>query len=248
MTNTHAHALAERFWRLAPDQHLFPRPLETAILWQLPLGIVKLPHLGVIAVLDWLRTRHVEFALENKDRSLSALIVAGRGTGLIFLDGNDPLSEQRYSLAHELAHFLLDYFWPHQETVKVMGPVVEEVLGGSRPATSSERLAAVLRRVRLDTFIHLLERDVDGRIGRTGTLRSEDDADRLALELLAPLHEIMGRAQAHRVNWHETAAEAQIARLLQTEFGLPHAIAVRYGTYVAWGKRNSRSFRDWLGK
>lgn len=248
MTDTQVKALAERFWRLAPDQEPFPRSLEAAILWRLPLGIVKLPHLGILVVLNWLNARHVEFPLESKDRSLSALIVAGRGTGLIFLDGNDPLAEQRYSLAHELAHFLLDYFWPHQKTVKVMGPAVKEVLDGRRPATHSERLTAVLRRVRLDTFIHLLERNVDGRIVRTGTLCSEDDADRLALELLAPLQEVMGRAQAHRISWHETTAEIETARLLQTEFGFPHAIAARYGTYLAWGERNPRSFRDWLGK
>src|SRR5947209_7799628 len=103
--------LASAFWAEAGDE-AFPRSLRAPMARALPLSIVSLPDLRVRHIDGWLRRQSVLCALEAHDRALRACLVAFRGHGLIFLDGGDPLDEQRFSLAHELAHFLRDYQQP----------------------------------------------------------------------------------------------------------------------------------------
>ena len=71
-----------------------------------------LTRLRLFGVLEWLRRQGIEFPLTEADRPLRACLVCRRGAGFVFLDGGDDEAEQRFSLAHELAHFLRDYWRP----------------------------------------------------------------------------------------------------------------------------------------
>src|SRR4051812_4215291 len=101
--------IATDFWRLAEGAASFPRNIEMAILWALPLAVAKIPRLRVASVCAWLSEYGLPAIVPIGDRELRACVVAACGRGVIFIDGSDPLDEQRLSLAHELAHFLLDY-------------------------------------------------------------------------------------------------------------------------------------------
>lgn len=112
MTSVDEQAAA--FWRRVGDPPSFPRDLEAAILWGLPLAIVKLPRLRPGAVDDWFRRRGRAHGVGGADRALRACLVAFRGRGVIFLDAADAAAEFRFSLAHEAAHFIVDYLVPRE--------------------------------------------------------------------------------------------------------------------------------------
>jgi hypothetical protein len=128
---------------------------------------------------------------DEPDRPLRACLVTRAGCGFVFVDADDPPAERRFSVAHEVAHFLRDYDAVRRAAVRALGPAVLEVFDGRRPATAEERAHAVFRDVRVAAHVHLLRRDDAGR-PKTPTERdAEAAADRLAFELLAPV-ELVG--------------------------------------------------------
>jgi hypothetical protein len=174
-----------------------------------------------------------------------ACLVAGGGSGVVFLDGADPLDELRFSLGHETAHFILDHYLPRARAVALLGDSILEVLDGRRGARTDERLSAVLGGVELGAYMHLLDRSADGDVTHGRAVSAEDRADRLALELLAPRSSVAAAVRRTRAGgWHN---KDMIQTALTEQFGLPIDVAARYAVYLARGDRTSTSFREWLG-
>jgi hypothetical protein len=212
--------LADAFWGAAGAREPFPRALRRPIARALQVVIVTLPRLRFKDVLAWLECHQIACPCSAADRSLHACLAARAGWGYIFLDGTDSEDEQRLSLAHELAHFLRHYWQPRQVAVRHLGEQVLEVLDGRRQPTSAERLHAMLASVPMGFHLHLLGRDLERGFPAETVLAAEDEADRLAYELLAPADEVLSRPGPNR--------EQDLAELLRTDFGLPAGHALRY--------------------
>jgi hypothetical protein len=248
MTSHEVARQAADFWSLVGCVEAFPRSLEDAVLWGLPLGVIKLPRLGLLGIRSYLGRWGIDVYPGMADRHLRGCLVACAGEGFIFLDGADPEDERRFSLAHEIAHFLRDHLFPRQRAISLLGEEIVEVLDGRRPANARERVAGVLRGVRLGTFTHLLERGRDGWIENSAVLAAEDMADRVALEILAPRAEVVRRFDAENIKWRTAEALGIVATLLVRDFGLPTIVAERYARLIIASRRPARSFREWLGE
>jgi hypothetical protein len=212
--------LAARFWAAAGDPPPLPRDLQFAAL-ALPLNTIELDGVSVESIRRWFARLNLPIPLAEPDRPLRACLVAWRGEGFAFLDSNDDEAERRFSLAHELAHFLRDYLDPREAVAACLGSAALEVLDGLRPPTADERLHAVLRGVAVGPFAHLLRRDDGGRPLTPAERDAESAADRLAFELLAPAAEV--GAAANRV---------ELASRLAGEFGLPPLQAAAYAAIL----------------
>lgn len=233
--------LAEDFWAAAggpPSPG--PRELEPAILYGTPLAIVNLPRLRPRAVDTWLARHGVAPVLDDAGDRLHACLVAAAGYGFIFLDGGDPADQRRFSLAHELAHYLIDYLRPRKRVLAALGPTIAPILAGERPPEIAERARAALASVPLGVHRHLFAYD-DPIVAR-----QERAADQLAVELLAPAalavplaRSVRGAARAIR---HD-ALTAALAR----GFGLPAAIAAGYAARLLRHIGDEPSFAEWLG-
>lgn len=209
--------LSSRFWAAAGLLPSFPRDLELAAAFAGGLTCVRRAGLRLTTVIDECRRRGLPVTFAGPDRPLRAALHCWAGVGLVFLDPTDPADEQRFSFAHELAHFLRDYLAPRRQVERSFGPTALEVLDGFRPPTPDERLNAVLRNRPLTPHCHLMSRDPAGRPERDEDRRAEADADRLACELLAPAE-----------LFHAEADRQGVARRLSTEFGLPASVAAAY--------------------
>lgn len=236
-----APTIAAEFWRLAGGAPRSPRDLEASVLWTLPLAVVKLPRLGTDAVREWLAAADLQSLMPPGRRQLRACIVASRGKGFVFIDGTDPEAEQRYSLAHETAHFLLDYFLPRRAAVQALGPSILPVLDGDRTPSPEERLSAVLRGVRLGVYTRLWQRGPRGISDDLEAVAREDAVDALALELLAPRAEVVRAAKA--AGWDA----ASLAGVLESRFGLPQPCAAAFANRACIATRPVPSVRQWLG-
>lgn len=237
--------IAEEFWASAGGREQFPCELEASVLWALPVAIIKLPRLWVLDVEAWLAVREIQFRFQTANRPLHGSLLAYQGRGCILLNGSDSDSELRYSLAHETAHFLLNYLRPRRKAVNLLGSTILEVFDGFRIPTVRERVHGILGRVPIGFHVHFMERDTDDKVNSDAIMELEDNADLLALEIIAPEEEV--RRRAVRVwNREHNRSQFDIAlTLLLEEFGLPSNVAEGYARYLYPVARSS-SVREWL--
>lgn len=234
---------AEQFWAVAGGPLAPPRDLARVISRRLPLSIVALPRLCVTGVEEWLAARGIPYRFLCHDRSLCGCIVAARGHGLLFIDSDDSIEEQRFTIAHEVAHFLLDYEAPRQHALDLFGESIRPVLDGERAPTREERIHAALGRVALGVFVNMMPRAADGGIDQGSILRSEERADRLALELLAPAEEVLANLPGAGLQPLERVR--QMVTILTDIYGLPRAVARPYAALLSRSARPSMA--EWLG-
>lgn len=208
MTPVWVAELADRFWAAAGEPPPFPRDLTRPATAGWPLAVVDLPHLTLAGVRRWLARLRVAVPVGEPDRRLRGCLVTRAGHGFVFADAQDPPAERRFSVAHEVAHFLRDYDARRRTAIARLGPGILDVLDGKRPATPGERIHAILRDAPVAAHVHLLGRDPDGHPLTPLEADAEAAADRLALELLAPAGLVPALGIDH--------------------FGLPPLLAARY--------------------
>jgi hypothetical protein len=223
-----ATELANEFWLRAGGAESFPRDLRRAVPRAALLSVKTLADLSVQRVAAWLRHQRIACLAGERERSLCACLFARGGCGFIFLAADDDEAEQRFSLAHELAHFLRHYHEPRRRAVAKFGRPILDVFDGKRPPTATERLHAVLRNVHVGEHVHLLARDDRRRIASPAIAAAEVDADLLGCELLAPAEAVLQQTRQHRTR----AARLEAERVLQTTFGLPSSMAAWYAGWL----------------
>jgi hypothetical protein len=247
MTEGWLQQAVEEFWARAGQLEPFPRNLEEPILWALPLAVEKIPRLRVTDVKNWLKQNNIPRLLDSADRRLHGCLVAYKGRGSVFLDETDSEEQRRFSLAHETAHFLIDHWQPRQYAIAELGSEIIEVLDGIRPMTRGERVSAILSNVTIGVHVNLMERQPDRVLGHSHIIEIEDRADRLALELLAPMDEVRQRIVRQGYSSIFQEGVDLTVTILVEEFGLPREIAETYGNWLCWEWYGGPSFREQLG-
>jgi hypothetical protein len=213
----------EWFWGESVPTVARPRDLQLPILLNLPLAIVEIEGLSITSLRDWLLDHRLPDLTTDTDRPLRGCLAAFGGVGVIFVDQSDEASQRRLTLAHEASHFVVDYLMPRDRVIS-RRPDLLDVLDGERQPTDSEHFGALLSDVPIGFHAHLLERDVRGGHLTSVTSGVEDRAERMALELLAPLEEVLA---ASRI-----ASDTEVVSLLVSQYGLPAGVAARYASLV----------------
>ncbi|GIW04411.1 MAG: hypothetical protein KatS3mg059_1031 [Thermomicrobiales bacterium] len=223
--------LADRFWEAAGRVPPEPRDLGQVASLAIPVAVIYTPALTVERIQIWLAQRGIPYCFDCASRRLRGCLVAAGGHGIIFIEGADPDDERRFTLAHEIAHFLVHYQHPRERALRRLGPGILPVLDGLREPTPEERIDAALAGCPLGVHTHLLERSGDAGALAAG---AESEADRLAWELLAPAQELRRVPAGDR------------ERVLQARFGLPRPEAARYARWLRRRFDGPPAYLDWL--
>ncbi len=235
---------AEQFRALAGMTGPGPYNVEEMIIWAVPVEIRRLPALSVNHIHHWAAQHGVRYRFSEKNRRLRGCLISYGDHGVIFLDALDPEDEQRFTLAHELAHFMLDYYNPRQHAIEVFGDVIRQVLDGLRPPSLTERMHAVLADVPLGVVAHLMERPATG-LPDALVVDVEARADRLALELTAPAAEVLERVNSAPAPKSFRTRRVFLTSLLTDTYRLPESIANSYARTLLQSN-GGPSVRDWL--
>jgi hypothetical protein len=177
-------AIADGLWASAGGRNQFgdPPDIECAMTNALPLAIHRSRDLSTGDVNRLLVNLGCEPLPAEVDRPLRGCVVADVGVGLVIVDSTDSEEEQRLTIAHETAHFVLHYLRPREQAIAALGPKIVPVLDRTRSATRAELFSAALRDVPITPFRHALARASKPMAGRV--LMMEMEADELALEIL----------------------------------------------------------------
>jgi hypothetical protein len=235
--------VVDEFWRRCRESEAFPRRLERPLALALPVALVKLPRLRLQDIERWLRRRGLAFAFGCDSRAVRGCLLAHAGQGLLFVDGADPDDEQRFTIAHETAHFLVDYWLPRIRAAARLRPEAAEVMDGVRPATITERVHAVLGSVPIGPYWSLMERNLAADTAELW--EAENRADRVAAALLAPPQAVLPLIDlavgpfARRLN--------QVENVLREGFGLPGPVAAGYGRALLVAAGRGPSWVEALG-
>src|SRR5437588_8878238 len=177
---------ASNFWSLAGGRSPYGEPvdLERAVVRTLPIAVHRAVSLSTHAVANVLERFGIQAFEVGPARELRGCLVADVGVGLIFVDANDPLDEQRLTIAHETAHFLLHYLAPRQRAVATFGRRIVAVLDRTRSPSPAELFSSALRSVPIKPFPHAMARDGNLPVGQAAVMDIE--ADELALDMVGP--------------------------------------------------------------
>jgi hypothetical protein len=216
----------------------YPRDLLSMVPFHLPVAFISIDELATTNLEKWLAHRRIAYRSDGRPRRLHGALVARAGRGVIFIDSTDNVEEQRFTAAHEIAHFIEDHLMPRLKALKAFGEGILPVLDGRRPPTPEESVSAVLNRVPLGVQVHLMDRGPHGTICSWDVEEREQRADRLALEIVAPAKAAL--RELRRPGY--TAGQAEIdgaPQILSDRFGLPMSAAAPYANLLL-GKRRSR--------
>src|SRR5262245_55476854 len=136
----------------------FPRSPNISVPSQLPLAFVPIEELTTVTLARWLTARRIVYKVDGPSRRLHGALAARGGCGIVFIDSTDSVEEQRFTSAHETAHFIDDDLVPRRIALKVFGEKIRPVLDGKRAPTPGEALSAVLNRAPLGVHVHLMAR------------------------------------------------------------------------------------------
>ncbi|NTX01824.1 ImmA/IrrE family metallo-endopeptidase [Myxococcus sp. CA040A] len=169
-----------------PVPQVFPRNLDAEVDGFLDVSLESLPNLTSGGVSRWLAKRGVHHRVADTERGLHGCMVAHVGNAMLLLDSQDSPEEQRFTLAHEVAHFVLDHLLPRAWALRAFGASIQPVLDGLRAPTPQEVLSSHFDDVPLGVQVKLMDRSPSGTIQTSKVVEAERRADRLAYELLAP--------------------------------------------------------------
>ncbi len=220
MASPRAEQAAAAFWRKAGGRVAFGVPIDiaSAAAAALPVSVVGIPSLDTSAI-GRISARAGRPWTVGNPRPLRGCLLADAGVGLVFVDSEDPEDEQRFTVAHEVAHFILHYLRPRERAMGALGVGIAAVIDRLRPPTTGERLSAALRDVPIEPFRHAMERGIGGRHASL-VERIEAEADDLAVELIAPWREL-------------TSGGTMEPGAIRERFGLPSPVAARLAALVA---------------
>lgn len=247
--NHHVTRTASDFWHAAGGRGAFPYDIIGAVSLALPIDIISLSDLSIRKIETWLSRRRIPVNIGLNDRFLHGFILVSRGSGFIFVNGTDPEEERRYTIAHEVAHFLLDYRLPRDNALQTLGPAILEVIDGFREATMDERIDGALSAVPVRPYMHLLEKTGDGSFDSWNIQKAENDADDLAVELLAPRSEILKSIYPikTRTRLSFNGIRDQCYDILRHKCLIPNSIAEIYSTRLAYFITGGPSLLDEFG-
>ncbi len=236
------------FWKLAGGRPQYPPDIGYAASCALAVAVHAAPGLTVRAAAARLPRFGVSIPSQfpSADRPLRGCIAVGRVGAVILVDGDDSEDERRFTVAHEVSHYILEVHAHRERAERLMGGDYLAILYGSREPSYDQRVDAWLKRVRTIPFGHLMDRAPDGGYGCGQTLSAECDADTLAVEMLAPRSEMARAVRANRhLPFRRAVDEAALAA--RRRYGLPPSIATEYADRLVWKIRGGPSVAERFG-
>jgi hypothetical protein len=119
------------------------------------------------------------------------------------------------------------------------------VLDGEREPTVKERVHAILASTPLQVYYKYIDRGPKGELTLSAVWDVEDQADQLALELIAPLEQVRTQVVTNQPLYPQRVAA--VTALLTTNFGLPPDMASLHSKTLLHSIGQGPTFLEHMG-
>ncbi len=234
------------FWKRAGGRAGFPVDIGYAAMCALEVYIQEAAGLTTFSAVSRLKRDGIRSADGIDERRLHGCIRVSERGAVILVEEKDDEAQKRFTIAHEVAHYILEVRRHQERAADRLGYDFARVLHGFREATPPERIDAWLHNIRTDGLLHFMDRAPAGGYGCARTREAERLADDLAVEILAPRSELTGGIYSFgRMGFPESLDAAR--QIAERRFGLPDGIAERYAKRVVWQIKGGPSITERFG-
>ncbi len=239
--------IAREFWSTINPEYRDNFDILGAVEASLTINLIKIQDLGLRKIEDWSKARNISVKIDANDRNVHGILFITDGTVLMFVEEEGDEIQQRFTIAHEVSHFLLDYKIPRERALLEFGTEIEEVLNGNLEATHSQLVTSMIKGINLEPYSFLIEKTGNGSFLSWSNFNAENEADYLALELLAPRAKIINEtvSSARRLTYSQFTKKSQ--EILIDKYRIPSEVARQYASELAYSITNGPSFLDKLG-
>ncbi len=239
--------IAHEFWSKADPKHRLDFDIMNAVNGSLTVDLIPVQQLSLQKIDSWLVARTINIGIDVNDRNLHGALLIKNGSVFMFIDAAVCEMEQRFTVAHEVSHFLLDYQLPRERAILAFGQEIEEVLNGNASASTSQLVMSVIKGIDLNPYTLLIEKTGNGSFSNWCNFNSENEADYLALELLAPRARVINDtvSSARRLTYAQFTRKSQ--EILIEKYRIPVTVAHQYASELAYSVTKGPSFLDKLG-
>lgn len=237
---------AKTFWEQTKVDLTPPYDIEQAVALVLPLNIVTMSNLSFKKIQEWFSNHGVVFKVGFNNRLVHGFLTCSQGEGFVFVNGTDSDDERRFTIAHETSHFIIEYHNPRLKAIAKFGVNIVPVLDGLRDATVEERIDGILSNISVRKFTHLLEKSGTGEFDSYNNWSAENDADALAVELLAPIERVCSEVLSELRSLTYKSCKSETVEILTDKYHLPISIASLYASKIAYSLTGGATIVDKL--
>jgi Zn-dependent peptidase ImmA (M78 family) len=239
--------IAREFWSTVDQKHRETYDIVSAVNDTLTINLILIKNLSIKKMEDWLISigKYENFGID--DRSLHGFLMIKNGNICMFVEESEDQSQQRFTVAHEVSHYLLDYQLPKERAILALGKEIEDVLNGNLPPTDTQLALSVIKGVNISPYTFMIEKNGNGSFFNWSNFNSENEADYLAMELLAPRARIVNEtfSSIKRRSYSQFIRKSE--EILISHYKIPPDIARHYASELAYSVTNGPSFLDKLG-
>jgi len=239
--------IAREFWSTVDQNYHENYDIISAVDTSPTIDLIKIKNLSISKIEEWLIAIGLKDNFDIPDRRLhGVLIIKGDSVAMFIEDDENPI-QQRFTVAHEVSHYLLDYQIPKEKAILALGKEIEDVLNGNLPANNTQLALSVIKGINIDPYSFLIEKTGNGSFEDWKNFNSENEADYLALELLAPRIRIINEtfSSTKRLSYSQFTRKSQ--EILIEKYRIPSDIARQYASQLAYSVTSGPSFLDKMG-
>ncbi len=239
--------IAREFWSTVDQVYRDSFDIVSAVDASLIIDLVMIKELSLQKIETWLAERTISIEFDVNDRGLHGALMIKTGSVFMFVEDSQNEIQQRFTVAHEVSHFLLDYHVPKEKAILALGKEIEDVLNGNLAASNPQLALSVIKGITIDPYTFLIENNGNGSFLSWSNFNSENEADYLALELLAPRAKVINEtvSSTKRLTYSQFTRKSQ--EILIGKYGIPSEVARQYASELAYSVTNGPSFLDKLG-
>ncbi|MFT3883293.1 MAG: ImmA/IrrE family metallo-endopeptidase [Gemmatales bacterium] len=227
---------AATFWEPIPERNSFPRDVERYLPIHYAASIESMQGLTTQRAYEWLSAKGFARSEPPNNRRLDGCIIAQKGHAVLFIDSALSVDERRMIVAHETAHFWIDYELPRRRMKLRYGERGLQLLDQESPAETVEVLMSTAMGAPIQAFYHYQFKE------QKQETEVEQRANTLACLLIAPRKEVIARARTRHIARED---KLKWLELLHQAFGVPENWARGYLPLLQRNYRD-RAFSSWF--